>query len=79
MLRSLSDDGRTVSIGEDQTGIMRKNLERNMLRGREKQTIAVLPIVRPFLIDAKVLNRGLDLHDPEFAIATESDEVGPPA
>jgi hypothetical protein len=47
--------------------------------GCEEQAIAVHAIVRPFLVGAEILDRRLDLDDPDLAVPAERDQVGPPA
>ncbi len=44
--------------------------------GGEEEPIAMLAIVGPFSVDAKVFDRGFDLHDPEFAVRPEPYDVG---
>ena len=35
-------------------------------------------VVGPFLVGAKIRDRGLDLDDPDFAIASERHQIGTP-
>ena len=48
------------------------------MRG-EEETVGVQPVLRPFAVDAKILDRGLYLDDPDVALAGQRDEVGAPA
>ena len=45
----------------------------------EEQPIAVPPIIHPFLIGAEVGNRRFYLHDDDFTVTAERDQVGPAA
>src|SRR5438046_678157 len=64
MLRRLTDDRGPEGIGDDEASVFRENLARHVERGREKQPVAVRPIVQPFLVGAEVGDRGFDLDDP---------------
>ena len=44
--------------------------------GGEEQSIAGQAVVRPLVVDAEVLDRGLDLDDPDFAAGSQPDHVG---
>ena len=46
------------------------------VRGGEEQPVAVHPIVHPFLVGAEIRHRGLDLDDPDFAVAAERHQIG---
>ena len=54
-------------IGHDESRIGREDLARHFDGCREKQPIAVGTVVLPFLVGAKIGNRGFNLNDPEFA------------
>ena len=68
-----------VGIGEDEAGIGREDVERHGGVGGEEQPVAGDAIVGPFLVDAEILDRRLDLDDPDFAAAPKPDHVRPPA
>src|SRR5947209_4709832 len=57
MLGSLSLDRGAERVGEDQAGVVWKNLKRHVQRGGKKQTIAMGAVFRPFLVGAIILDR----------------------
>src|SRR5215467_1760166 len=77
VLGRLTHQFGSVAIGENESGTGGKDIEQHMLGGCEEQAIAMHPVVAPFLIGAKILDRGFDLHDPDFAVAAERHNVGP--
>src|SRR5438132_2616370 len=79
VLRRLAYDRRAEGIGNDQTGVERKDIARHLKRSREKQPITMPAIIHPLLVSAKVSNRRLDLDDPHVALGTERDQIGAPA
>ena len=78
VLRRLAHDLRAERVGDDQPGVLRENLARHFERGGEEQPVAMRAIVHPFLVGAEILDRGLDLDDPDLARSVERDEVGAP-
>ena len=76
VLRRFAHQLGPVAVSENESGVGRKDIERYMLGGGEEQAIAMHPIVGPFLIGAEILDRGFDLHDPDFAVAPEGHEIG---
>ena len=62
-----ANDLGAVAVGQDQPGVFGKYLERHMRRGGEEQPVAMPAIVRPFAVDAKILDRRFDFDDPELA------------
>ena len=57
MLGRLAMQVRAVGVGDDQAGILRKNLARQILREGEEQPVAMHPVVLPFLVGAQILHR----------------------
>ena len=45
------------------------------MRG-EEEAVGMQPVVRPFPVDAKILDRGFYLDDPDVALPGQRDEVG---
>lgn len=72
----LADQFARIGIRENQACIARQNLRREIRRDREEQRIAVLSVLRPFLIGTVVGNARLDLNNPDVAIAPDSQHVG---
>ena len=70
---------RAEGVGDDQAGVGREDLARDVERGGEEQPVAMQPVVDPFLVGAKIGDRRLDLDDPDFAVAAERHQVGAPA
>ncbi|MGY4347048.1 hypothetical protein ACVWXM_003515 [Bradyrhizobium sp. GM7.3] len=67
---------RTIGIRDDQAGILRKDLARQVLREGEEQPVAMRPVFVPFLIGAQILHRRFDLDDPDLAAFVQRDEIG---
>jgi hypothetical protein len=63
-------------IGDDQPAVLRKKLGRDIAMRGEKQPVTVLPVFGPLAIRAEILDRGLDLDDPDLAIAAKRHEIG---
>src|SRR5690606_24740747 len=59
-----------------ETGIVREDVHRHAGMRGEEQPVARAPVVRPFLVDPKILDRGFDFHDPYIAAGPEADDVG---
>ena len=78
MLRRIPHQCGAEAIGQNQSGIVGKDRCGHVWRGREKQAIAVQAIIRPFPVGAEILDRRLDLDDPDFAVAAERDQIGAP-
>lgn len=57
MFGRLTHKIRAEFVGNDQAGILRKNLMRHVSGGRKQQPVAMHPIVLPFLIRAEIGNR----------------------
>ena len=43
---------------------------------REEKLVAILAVVRPFLIHGEVLDARFRLHDPDFAASREPHQIG---
>jgi len=72
--RCLAQDLRVVAVGDDEPAILGEDLGGNARMRGEIEPVAVQPIVRPFAVDAKVLDRGLDLDDRELALVAEAEK-----
>ena len=57
MLGRLAMQMRAIGVGDDQAGIVRENLARQILREGEEQPVAMHPVVLPFLVGAQILHR----------------------
>ena len=81
--RRCSGASQTISAPKASATIspvsLRKDLAGHFDRGGEEQPVAVQPVVHPFLVGAEIGDRGLDLDDPDFAVAAERHEIGAPA
>src|ERR1041385_2647067 len=78
VLRRLADEMRAERIRHNKPRVVRENLARHLHRGRKEQPVAMEAIVHPFLVGAKVLDRGLDLDDPDVAGAIQRHQIGAP-
>ena len=47
----------TIGVSDDQAGVLRKNLARQILREGEEQPVAMHPVVLPFLVGAQIFHR----------------------
>ena len=79
MARRRAHDLAGIGVGQDQPGIGRQNVRWEIGRDGKEQRIAIVAVLRPFLIGAKVGNARLDFNDPDVAVATDSQNVGAPA
>jgi hypothetical protein len=79
VFRRLAHHRRAEGVRDHEAGVRRKNLARHVERGREKQPVAMQPIIEPLLVGTKVGNRRLDLDDPQFAVGAKRYEIGAPA
>ena len=79
MLRRLANNFAAVAIRQQQPRIVRQHLDREIRRDREQQSVAPLPVFRPFAIGAKILERRLDLDDPDLALVVDRHQVRPAA
>ena len=79
MLRRLAMQMRAIGVRDDQAGILRKDLARQILREGEEQPVAMCPLLLPFLVGAQILDRGFDLHDPDLATLVQRHQIGAPA
>src|SRR3954451_9687245 len=70
---------RAECVRDDEAGVLRKDITRHLDGGREEQPVAMETIVHPFLVGAEVLDRGLDLDDPDIARAVQRYQVSAPA
>ncbi len=68
-----------VGVGEDQPGIGGQDVRRKIRGDGEEQRIAVLAILRPFLVGAEVGNARLDFNNPNLSVAADGQNVGAPA
>ena len=76
MLRRLAHEFRPVAVRQNEAGIGGENFQRNVTSGREEQAIAVQAVVAPFLVGAKILDRRLDLDDPDLSVTAERHQIG---
>ena len=77
LLRRLADYRSTECVGDDQAGIGGEYIAGHISVRGEEQPIAMPPIIHPFLIGAEVGNRRFYLHDDDFTVTAERDQVGP--
>jgi hypothetical protein len=77
MLRRFADHMCAVTVREKQAAIVREDIERNILVCREEQPITMQAIVRPLAVDTKILDRGLDLDDPDLTFLRNGDQIRP--
>ena len=66
-------------VGDDQAGVLGKNLARHIDGRCEEQSVAMEPVIHPFLVGAEILDRGLDLDDGDHPVAGERHKVSAPA
>ena len=57
MLRRLAMQMRAIGVGDDQAGIRRENLARQILREGKEQPVAMHPVILPLLVGAQILDR----------------------
>src|SRR5262245_25330922 len=76
MLGRLAQKLAAISVSDDQTRVFRKDICRYVRRGGEIEPVAMQPVVGPFLVDAEILDRRLDLDDPELAVVAQRHQVG---
>ena len=55
---------------------LRENFARHLHAGGEEQPVAMGAVVLPFLVGAKIGDRGFDLDDPDFAARIERHQIG---
>ncbi len=79
MLGRIAMQMRAVGVGNDQSGVGRKQLAGQILREGEEQPVAMRPVVLPFLIDAQILDRRLDFNNPDVAARIHRHQIGAPA
>ena len=79
VLRRLAQDFGAIAVRQDEAALLRKDLGRHLGMGGEEEAVGMQPVVRPFAVDAKILDRGFDLDDPDVALPGQRDEVGAPA
>ena len=65
-----------IGIGDNQAGFLGKDVARQILREGEEQPVAMGAIVLPFVIGAQIVERRLDLHDPDLAALVQRDQIG---
>ena len=68
-----------MTIGDNQTGLGRKQRRVEIVGDGEAEMIAEARIVIPFRIDAKILPTGLHLDDPQDAGRRKRQKVDPSA
>ena len=56
----------------------REDVLRHVRGGGEIEPIAMQPVIRPLLVDAEILDRRLDLDDPDLAVVAKRHQVGAP-
>ena len=76
MLRRLAMQMRTIGVGDDQPGLLWKDLAGQVLRECKEQPVAMSAVILPFVIGAQILHRRLDLDDPDLAALVERHEIG---
>ena len=79
MLGRVAMQMRAVGVGDDQSGIGRKQFAGQILREGEEQPVAMQPVVLPFLIGAQILDRLLDFNDPDVAPGVHRHQIGAPS
>ena len=76
MLRRLAMQMRAIGVGDDQAGVGGKDLARQILREGEEQPVAMGAVFLPFLVGTQILDRGLDLDDPDLAALVQRHQIG---
>jgi hypothetical protein len=79
MAGRLAHDVAGIGIGQDEPGVGRQNVRWKIGRDGKQQRIAIVAVLRPFLVGAKVGNARLDFNDPNLSVAPDSKNVGAPA
>ena len=67
-----------ILVGDDQAGVRGHYVNRRVGRNREQQFIAMLAVVRPFLIGAKVGDRGFHLDTDNSRPGVQRDDSRAP-
>ncbi len=75
----LAQDGALEPVGQDQPFLGGKEVTGKPGTDREIETIGEGRIVAPFAVGAEIRGRALDLDDHAAAVATEGEQIGPPA
>ena len=78
MFGRVAHDLGAVAVRKDEAAFVRKDLGRHARMRGEEEAVAVEPVVGPLTVDAKILDRRLDLDDPDVALPRQRDEVGTP-
>ena len=78
-LRRIPHDLPIVAVGQDEAGVRREHLVWKFGRDGEKQPVAIVPVLRPFGVGAKVGNARLDFNNPAVSGWAESHDIGSPA
>ena len=69
-------DGGAEGIGEDQSAVLRQDVEGKGLRHGEVEAVAESLVVGPFPVGPEIRDARFDLDDGEAAVRAERDDVG---
>ncbi|ESW69250.1 hypothetical protein X773_28310 [Mesorhizobium sp. LSJC285A00] len=78
MLGRIAQNLGAVAVGEDEAAFLGEDLRWHARMGGEEEAVGVQPVIRPFAVDAKILDRGFDLDDPDVALPGQRHKVGAP-
>ena len=57
VLRRIAQDLGAVAVGEDEAAFFRKDFRGHARMGGKEEAVGMQPVVRPFAVDAKILDR----------------------
>jgi hypothetical protein len=60
MLRGFAVQMGAIGVGDDQAGLGRENLARQILGEGKEQPVAMRAVLMPFLVGAQILDLGLN-------------------
>jgi hypothetical protein len=79
VFRRVAHDLGAVAVGEDEAALLGKDRGRHIRMRGEEEAVGMQPVFRPLAVDAEILDRRLDLDDPDISRPRQRDEVGAPA
>jgi DNA-binding LytR/AlgR family response regulator len=77
--RRLAQHRAAEPVGDDQAGLLRQDLARELRRDREGEGVAIGLVLVPLLVGAEVLETGLHLDDEDLAAPPQRHQVGAPS
>jgi len=77
--RRFAPDLGTEAVGDDDADVRRQDVQREVVADPEKEPVAMVAIVAPLGVGAKIGKPALDLDDDEAPLAVLAQHVRPPA